>query len=79
MRLQVSSLPFHGVFYSSIDPNFRGFSIRMTYKLLKGFKSQTLQDVYRAIRYFHDDLRLIFFLLSLTASQPFSDCCRPGR
>ncbi len=33
----------------------------MTYKLLKGFKSQTLQDVYRAIRYFHDDLRLIFF------------------
>jgi len=39
----------------------------MTYKLLKGLKSQTLQDVYRAIRYFHDDLRLIFFLLSLTA------------
>lgn len=39
----------------------------MTYKLLKGLKSQTLQDVYRAIRYFQDDLRLIFFLLSLTA------------
>ena len=39
----------------------------MTYKLLKGFKSQTLQDVYRAIRYFRDDLRLILFLLSLTA------------
>jgi ATP-binding cassette subfamily B protein len=39
----------------------------MTYKLLKGLKSQTLQDVYRAIRYFRDDLRLILFLLSLTA------------
>jgi ABC-type multidrug transport system fused ATPase/permease subunit len=39
----------------------------MTYKLLKGFKSQTLQDVCRAIRYFRDDLRLILFLLSLTA------------
>ena len=39
----------------------------MTYKFLKGLKSQTLQDVYRAIRYFQDDLRLIFFLLSLTA------------
>jgi ABC-type multidrug transport system fused ATPase/permease subunit len=39
----------------------------MIYKLLKGVKSQTLQDVYRAIRYFRDDLRLILFLLSLTA------------
>jgi ATP-binding cassette, subfamily B, bacterial len=39
----------------------------MTYKPVKGFKSQTLQDVYRAIRYFRDDLRLILFLLSLTA------------
>jgi ATP-binding cassette subfamily B protein len=39
----------------------------MTYKLVKGLKSQTLQDVYRAIRYFRDDLRLILFLLSLTA------------
>ena len=39
----------------------------MTYKLLKGLKSQTLQDVYRAIRYFRDDLHLILFLLSLTA------------
>jgi ABC-type multidrug transport system fused ATPase/permease subunit len=36
-------------------------------KPIKGFKSQTLQDVYRAIRYFRDDLRLILFLLSLTA------------
>lgn len=39
----------------------------MTYKLVKGFKSQTLQDVCRAIRYFRDDLPLILFLLSLTA------------
>jgi ATP-binding cassette, subfamily B, bacterial len=36
-------------------------------KPLKGFKSQTLQDVYRAVRYFRQDLRLILFLLSLTA------------
>ncbi|HEX7228249.1 MAG TPA: ABC transporter ATP-binding protein [Candidatus Binatia bacterium] len=36
-------------------------------KPLKGFKSQTLQDVYRAVHYFRDDLRLILFLLSLTA------------
>jgi ATP-binding cassette, subfamily B, bacterial len=36
-------------------------------KPLKGFKSKTPQDVYRAIRYFRDDLRLILFLLSLTA------------
>jgi ATP-binding cassette, subfamily B, bacterial len=36
-------------------------------KPLKGFKSKTLEDVYRAIRYFRDDLRLIIFLLSLTA------------
>jgi ABC-type multidrug transport system fused ATPase/permease subunit len=34
---------------------------------LKGFESKTLQEVYRAIRYFRDDLRLIVFLLSLTA------------
>jgi ATP-binding cassette, subfamily B, bacterial len=34
---------------------------------LKGFKSQTLQDVYRALHYFRDDLGLILFLLSLTA------------
>jgi ATP-binding cassette, subfamily B, bacterial len=36
-------------------------------KPLKGFKSKTLEDVYRAIGYFGDDLRLIIFLLSLTA------------
>jgi ATP-binding cassette, subfamily B, bacterial len=36
-------------------------------KPLKGFKSKTLEDVYRAIGYFRDDLRLIIFLLSLTA------------
>ena len=36
-------------------------------KALNRFKSQTLQDVYRAIRYFRDDLGLILFLLSLTA------------
>jgi ATP-binding cassette, subfamily B, bacterial len=36
-------------------------------KPFKGFKSQTLKDVQRAIRYFRDDLRLILFLLSLTA------------
>jgi ATP-binding cassette subfamily B protein len=36
-------------------------------KPLKGFKSKTLEDVYRAIRYFRDDLRPIIFLLSLTA------------
>jgi subfamily B ATP-binding cassette protein MsbA len=34
---------------------------------LNGFKLQTLQDVYRAICYFRDDLGLILFLLSLTA------------
>jgi len=34
---------------------------------LKGFKLKTPQEVYRAIRYFRDDLRLILFLLSLTA------------
>ncbi|HUC97326.1 MAG TPA: ABC transporter ATP-binding protein [Candidatus Polarisedimenticolaceae bacterium] len=34
---------------------------------LKGFKSQTLQEVYRALHYFRDDLGLILFLLSLTA------------
>ena len=39
----------------------------MTYKLVKGLKSQTLQDVYRAIRYFREDLHLILFLFSLTA------------
>jgi ATP-binding cassette, subfamily B, bacterial len=39
----------------------------MTYKLVEGLKSQTLQDVYRAIRYFREDLHLILFLFSLTA------------
>ena len=34
---------------------------------LKGFRSQTLQEVYRALHYFRDDLGLILFLLSLTA------------
>jgi len=39
----------------------------MSYEPLEGFKSKTLQDVYRAIRYFRDDLHLIVLLLSLTA------------
>jgi ABC-type multidrug transport system fused ATPase/permease subunit len=39
----------------------------MTYKPGECFKWQSLQDVYRAIRYFRDDLPLILFLLSLTA------------
>jgi ABC-type multidrug transport system fused ATPase/permease subunit len=39
----------------------------MIYEPLEGFKSKTFQDVYRAIRYFRDDLHLILLLLSLTA------------
>jgi ABC-type multidrug transport system fused ATPase/permease subunit len=39
----------------------------MSYEPLEGFKSKTLQDVYRAIRYFRDDLHLIVLLLLLTA------------
>jgi ABC-type multidrug transport system fused ATPase/permease subunit len=39
----------------------------MSYEPLEGFKSKTLQDVYRAIRYFRDDLHLILLLLFLTA------------
>jgi ABC-type multidrug transport system fused ATPase/permease subunit len=37
------------------------------YETLNAFESQTVRDVCRAVRYFHNDVRLILFLLLLTA------------